>query len=50
MSASLWWGKSFSKYQFGPNIASLVPGPALCPDTGAAERLQETLYSMRNRF
>jgi hypothetical protein len=24
--------------------ASLVPGLALCPGTGAAERLQETLY------
>jgi hypothetical protein len=24
--------------------ASLVPGPALCPGAGAAERSQETLY------
>jgi hypothetical protein len=25
--------------------AGLVPGPALCPGAGAAERSQETLYS-----
>ena len=28
----------------------LVPEPALCPDTGAAERSQETLYELEKKF
>ena len=30
--------------------AGLVPGPALCPGAGAAERSQETLYVKKSRW